>query len=460
MTDDTPPPRDGNRAVTDTRDATADRRDATGNTQDATAAAGERAERDGTTGLKDRIESALRSVRDPDADVNVFEAGLVESIAVDGGDVTVEAAVAEFGDENAGGIMQAMLQAVRDVPAVESAHVEPVAPSTEGEGGVADFGTVIAVASAKGGVGKSTVSTNLACALAGERATGLFDADIHGPNVPSLLDVSGPVHSDDEGSPLPIRASGSDAELDVMSVGLMESGAPLAWRGAMAHDALTELFTNTAWRADDTLVVDLPPGTGDVVLTTLQEVPVDGVVVVTTPFESSLEDTARSIELFRDNDVPVLGAVVNMGEFTCPSCGDSHDLFPGSSVEETLDAAVLAELPFSTEFQETPAPGETTPAFARLAEAVSEAAATAWDLDLPTDAVDIRGEPPEHRRQRVAEGFTSLDSGATFTLVSDRDPTPVREFLGGLTDRSPSDIEGFAVERRTPDDWVLTATRP
>ncbi|ELZ84605.1 Mrp protein [Haloferax elongans ATCC BAA-1513] len=411
--------------------------------------------------LEDRVESALRAVRDPDAGVNVFEAGLVESIDVDESNVTVEAAVSEFDHKNATGIMRAMVQAVRDVPDVESAHVEPVSPSADGAvEGVAGFDTVIAVASAKGGVGKSTVSTALACALAADRPTGLFDADIHGPNVPSLLDVSGPIHSDDEGNPLPVKTTESGTTLDVMSVGLMEDGAPLAWRGAMAHDALTELFTTTAWRADDTLVVDLPPGTGDVVLTTLQEVSVDGVVVVTTPFESSLDDTARSIELFRDNGVPVLGAVVNMGQFACPSCGDTHDMFPGGSHEEHLDAPVLAELPFSPRFQATPAPGEVAPEMEDLADAVADAAATAWDLDVPNDALDIRGEAPEKRRERVAERFTALESGETFTLVSDRDPTPVRDFLGGLTDRRPEEIPGFEVERQTPNDWVLTATRP
>ncbi len=429
-----------------------------------------------TTDLRERVEAALRSVRDPDADVNVFEAGLVESIDVEsadgevgtddevghdgGGAVVVGASVTEFDDEHAQGVMRAMLRAVRDVPGVERAHVEPVAPSTTDDAvGVAGFDTVIAVASAKGGVGKSTVATGLACALASEVSTGLFDADVHGPNVPELLDVSGPVHSDDEGNPLPVPVAGEEATLDAMSVGLMESGAPLAWRGAMAHDALTELFETTAWSADDTLVVDLPPGTGDVVLTTLQEVPVDGVVVVTTPYSASLADTRRSIELFRDNDVPVLGAVLNMGSFSCPSCGDTHDLFPGSSPEEVLSAPILRELPFSTELQETPTPGSVPPALTELAEAVREAAATAWDLDVPDDAVDIRGERPETRRERVRSGFSSVEAGATFTLVSDRDPTPVQEFLARLAGCQPSDVDA-AVERRTPADWVLTATRP
>lgn len=411
-------------------------------------------------GLEDRVEAALRAVRDPDADVNVFEAGLIESLDVNGDEVTVGAAVEEFDPQSAQEVMRAILRAVRDVPGVENAHVEPVAPSADGAAGVHGFDTVIAVASAKGGVGKSTVATGLACALAADHATGLFDADIHGPNVPTLLDVDGPVRSADDGSPLPVVASGADADLDVMSVGLMETGAPLAWRGAMAHDALTELYEDTAWRANDTLVLDLPPGTGDAVLTTLQEVPVDGVVVVTTPFPASLEDTARSVELFRDNDVPVLGAVVNMGSFDCPSCGDEHELFPDGSPAETLSAPLLAELPFSTEYQRTPVPGDSRGPMGELADAVADAAEAPWDPEIPPSTLDIRGDPPERRRERVAERFASLDGGAEFSLVSDRDPSPVREFLANLADGDSAAFDDFSVERRTPQDWVLSVTVP
>ncbi|RYJ08200.1 DUF2249 domain-containing protein [Halogeometricum borinquense] len=411
--------------------------------------------------LEDRVEAALRAVRDPDADVNVFEAGLVESITIEDDAVTVEAAVTEFDDANAQGVMRAMLQALRDVPGVESAHVEPVAPSSaDMTAGVHGFDTVIAVASAKGGVGKSTVATGLACGLAADRETGLFDADIHGPNVPTLLDIDGPIRSADDGSPLPAVASGQNADLDVMSVGLMETGAPLAWRGAMAHDALTELYEDTAWHADDTLVLDLPPGTGDVVLTTLQEVPVDGVVVVTTPFPASLKDTARSVELFRDNGVPVLGVVVNMGSFDCPSCGDSHPLFPEGSPAETLSAPLLVELPFSPALQETPEPGTPHDSMAELADAVADAAETAWDVTVPDESLDLRGDTPEKRKERVSERFTSLESGAQFTLVSDRDPTPVREFLATLSDCRPDELADLQVERQTPNDWVLSVTVP
>ncbi len=148
-----------------------------------------------------------------------------------------------------------MLHAVDDVDGVDSVHVERTTPSSEGQAGVESFDHVVAVASAKGGVGKSTVATHLACALAADNDVALFDADIHGPNVPELLEVSGPVHSSEEGDPLPVRAG----DMDVMSVGLMESGAPLAWRGAMAHDALEDLFENTAWRTTRYWCLTCPP---------------------------------------------------------------------------------------------------------------------------------------------------------------------------------------------------------
>ncbi len=413
--------------------------------------------------LQARVEAALRQVRDPEAGVNVFEAGLVENLVVDGGSATVEADLSDFDPAGEQQVVGAVLQAVRSVPGIESAHVEPVAPTPDSDvdrdSGTAAFDTVIAVASAKGGVGKSTVSTMLACALAGDQAVGLFDADVHGPNVPTLLDIAGPIHSDDDGHPLPVEVPG-EGTLEAMSIGLMEQGAPLGWRGAMAHDAVTELFEDTAWSNTDTLVLDLPPGTGDVVLTTLQEVHVDGVVVVTTPFPSAVEDTARSVELFRDNDVPVLGTVVNMGGFTCPSCGDTHDLFPDGSPMDDLQTTTLAELPFATELQEPPVPGAVPEVVEPLGDAVTEAAQTTWDVGAPESAVDIRGLPPQDRKQEVREAFADLESGDPFVVVSDRDPSPIRAFLAELAGAKPSAFDPFTVKRATPHDWLLRTTRP
>jgi ATP-binding protein involved in chromosome partitioning len=410
----------------------------------------------------DDVEAALRRVRDPDADVSVFEAGLVEDIHVTDGRVTVDADLSDFPPGEAESVTATMVRAVSEVPGVERAHVEHVGsvPDTgDRDVGVDAADRVVAVASAKGGVGKSTVATSLACALAvaGE-SVGLFDADIHGPNVPELLSVSGPVHSDADGNPVPVDVDG----LDVMSVGLMSSSAPLAWRGAMAHDALTELFEETAWDDPETVVLDLPPGTGDVALTTLQETRVDGVVFVTTPFHAAVSDTHRSIQLFEENDVPVLGVVSNMGEFVCDDCGRAHELFDGPDPVEALDVPLLAEIPFDPEMQTPLAPSpDALPAYARsLGQAVADRFAEIWSVDIPDGAVDIRGLPSEERYDRVADGWAATATGDRFYLVSDRDPTPVRNYLVETSDVDEGELAPFEVRRPNPETWLLRTVRP
>ncbi|WP_436927156.1 P-loop NTPase [Halosimplex amylolyticum] len=412
-------------------------------------------------GLTEAVEAALRQVRDPEVGKDVFEAGLVSDVAVSEGAVTVVADLADFDPEGGEQVTNAMLRAVSDVPGVEHAHVEQATPSVDGDRtpGLADVDRVVAVASAKGGVGKTTVATHLACAMAGAGLdVGLFDADIHGPNVPDVLEVDGPVYSDDDGNPLPVEAG----DLDVMSVGLMAEGAPLAWRGAMAHDALSELFQDTAWGDLDALVVDLPPGTGDVVLTTLQEVHLDGVVFVTTPFHAAVTDTARSLDLFRDNDVPVVGVTVNMAGFTCPSCGDEHDLFAHGDPFDGLDAPVLAELDFDPSVQQTPRPGEVPEQMQELGEDAHERVEDIWAVDVPDDALDLRGVAADERHDRVRATFDATERGEAFVLVSDRDPTPVRSFLATLSAHvdDPADVSPFDVERANPETWVLRTVRP
>ena len=412
--------------------------------------------------LTDHIEAALRQVRDPDADVTVFEAGLVEDIHVTDGRVTIDADLSDFPPGEAESVTATMIRAVSEVPGVERAHVEHVgaAPTLQGrEVGIESADRIIAVASAKGGVGKSTIATSLACALAAEgQNVGLFDADIHGPNVPELLSVSGPVHSDENGNPVPVDADG----LDVMSVGLMSSSAPLAWRGAMAHDALSELFEETAWNDPETIVLDLPPGTGDIALTTLQETRVDGVVFVTTPFHAAVSDTHRSMQLFEENDVPVLGVVSNMGEFVCDDCGHVHALFDGPDPIDELDVPVLAEIPFDSAMQDSPAPSpDALPEYSRaLARAVSDRFEEIWSIETPDGAVDIRGLPSDDRYDEVEDGWSDTAPGERFYLVSDRDPTPVRNYLVETSDVSESELEPFEVKRPNPETWLLRTVRP
>lgn len=421
-----------------------------------------------TEPLADRVEAALRNVRDPDADVNVFEAGLIDDVRIDGGDVTVQADLSEFPPSEGQAVTSTMMRAVSDVEGVERAHVEQAPRSVDIDGrevGVERADRVIAVASAKGGVGKTTVATTLACALAADGDdVALFDADIHGPNVPELLSVSGPVQSDEDGHPVPVDASAVDADdgagdLEVMSIGLMNDSQPLAWRGAMAHDALTELFEETAWAGPDTLVIDLPPGTGDVALTTLQEVRVDGVVFVTTPFHAAVSDTHRSLQLFAENEVPVLGVVSNMGEFVCDACGEHHDLFDGDDPIDALDAPVLAEVPFTGDMQSPPRPtADGVPDVALdLGTAVADRIAEIWTVEVPENAVDLRGVPPEQRRDRVRDAFEGIASGERFEVVSDRNPGPVREFLEEQVD---DELATFQVKRQNPETWRCRTEKP
>jgi ATP-binding protein involved in chromosome partitioning len=403
------------------------------------------------------VEAALRAVRDPTLEMDVFDAGLIEELHLDGDVVTIEADLSSFDEPAAADVMAALIDAAGSVEGIDHAYVEQSGVDTAARpAGFANASRILAIASAKGGVGKSTVAVHLACSLAGQETVGLFDADIHGPNLPSLLGVEGPVFADDDGHPMPVEVNG----LRVMSVGLMEEGGPLAWRGAMAHDVLSDLFQTTAWGAIDTLVIDLPPGTGDVVLTTLQDVPVDGVVVVTTPFHAAMTDTGRTIELFQENDVPVLGVVSNMARFQCPTCGDDHPLYSRDVPIEELGVPVLAEIPFSHELQARPEPGQTPTEFTPVVTRLEERYKAIWDVAVPDGAVDLRNLPAHERHDVVRAAFEQLTSDDTLVIVSDRDPSPVRGYLADLADSDDADepFEEVRLRQPNPETWILELT--
>lgn len=411
--------------------------------------------------LQNAVEAELRNVRDPEADVSVFEAGLIENIHTTEGTVIIEVDLHDFPPQEAESVTSTLMKAASAVDGVRRAHVQQVPSRPDTDGRTAGIGTadrVIAVASAKGGVGKSTVATGIARALsAAGDSVGLFDADIHGPNVPELLEVSGPVHSDDDGNPIPVEKRG----IEVMSVGLMSESAPLAWRGAMAHDALSELFDDTSWNDPDTIVIDLPPGTGDIALTTLEAVPIDGVVFVTTPFHAAVSDTHRSLQLFEENDVPVLGVVSNMGEFICDNCGEPHELFSDGDPIAALNRPVLAELPFDNALQEFPTvDDEELPAsLRRLGDAVDERYDEIWSVEVPPDALDLRGLTAEKRYDAIDTQFASVESGEPMHVISDRDPSPLRAHLVDLAD-DVEELDRFAVKQQNPETWLVRTVHP
>ncbi|MDO5505798.1 MAG: iron-sulfur cluster carrier protein ApbC [Pseudoxanthomonas suwonensis] len=215
---------------------------------------------------------------------------------------------------------------------------------------------IIAVGSGKGGVGKSTVSVNLALALAATGArVGILDADIYGPSIPTMLGIAGKPDSPDNKHIVPKQAHGIEA----MSIGLLVEGdTPMIWRGPMATSALTQLLGDTLWGGDeglDYLVLDLPPGTGDIQLTLAQKVPVAGAVIVTTPQEVATMDARKALAMFNKVQVPVLGLVENMAQHVCTNCGHVEHLFGqggAQAMAERYGVPLLGSLPLDATIRE------------------------------------------------------------------------------------------------------------
>ena len=221
---------------------------------------------------------------------------------------------------------------------------------------------IIAVASGKGGVGKSTTAVNLALALAADGArVGMLDADIYGPSQPTMLGLAGerPL-SEDGKTMIPPTAYG----LQVMSIGfLVDSDQPMAWRGPMVTSALNQLLQQTRWDALDYLIVDMPPGTGDIQLTLSQGVPVSGAVIVTTPQNIALLDARKGLQMFRKVSVPVLGVIENMSIHICSSCGHEEPIFGaggGQALSSDYDVRLLGELPLDPSIREQTDSGRPT----------------------------------------------------------------------------------------------------
>jgi len=220
---------------------------------------------------------------------------------------------------------------------------------------------VIAVASGKGGVGKSTTSVNLALALAAEGATvGLLDADIYGPSQPQMLGLSGRPDSKDGKSIEPLEAHGIQA----MSIGfLVDTDTPMVWRGPMVTGALEQLLRDTQWKGLDYLVIDLPPGTGDIQLTLAQKIPVTGAIIVTTPQDIALLDAKKGLKMFEKVGIPILGVVENMSTHICSNCGHEEPIFGtggGEAMAKDYDIDLLGSLPLDIKIREQADGGKPT----------------------------------------------------------------------------------------------------
>jgi ATP-binding protein involved in chromosome partitioning len=273
---------------------------------------------------------ALASVLDPHTSKSFVAARAVKNVQINEGDVAFDVEMGYPAKSQHAALRRAFVAAARTVPGVDnvSVNVTTKVASHAVQRGVQllpGVKNIVAVASGKGGVGKSTTAANLALALAAEGATvGLLDADIYGPSQPMMMGVSGQPESTDGKIMQPLVAHG----VQVMSIGfLVDADQALIWRGPMATQALEQLLRQTAWKDLDYLIVDMPPGTGDIQLTLSQRVPMTGAVIVTTPQDIALLDAKKGIRMFEKVGVPILGIVENMAVHVCTNCGHVEHIF-------------------------------------------------------------------------------------------------------------------------------------
>ena len=340
------------------------------------------------TGLtKEQVLAQLAKVRGPDLTGDLVSLGLVSDVLIQDGTVTFAITIEPDRADQLEPMRQAAEKVVRQLPGVQRVMVALTAEARSGGraapvrrtpppgarlappppvaaapahaasrgqiAGVPGVRHIIAVASGKGGVGKSTTAVNLALGLQAARlAVGVLDADIYGPSMPRLLGVTGRPQAAGGRILKPLEGYG----LKVMSIGfLVEEDTPMIWRGPMVMSALTQMLREVAWGELDIMVVDMPPGTGDAQLTMAQQVPLAGAVIVSTPQDLALIDARKGLDMFRRVDVPVLGIVENMSYFLCPRCGERSEIFGhgGARAEaEKLGVPFLGEVPLDALLRE------------------------------------------------------------------------------------------------------------
>jgi ATP-binding protein involved in chromosome partitioning len=305
---------------------------------------------------REDVVNALRKVADPELKRDIVSLNMVEDVTVEGDSCTftlnlTTPACPLRSELEASAKSAVAALGFREVKMKTTASVAATRPYSETEV-LKGVKNVIAVASGKGGVGKSTIAANLAVALASSGAqVGILDADIYGPNIPLMMGVKAPPDVRGE-TIMPPIAHG----VKVMSLGFFyKDETPLIWRGPMVAGAVKQLITKTDWGDLDYLVCDLPPGTGDSALTLAQTVPLGGVLIVTTPQEAALNIATKSLRMFRKLNVPILGIVENMSYFVCPHCGERTNIFAtggGRRAASTFDVDFLGEIPIDEAVRE------------------------------------------------------------------------------------------------------------
>ena len=312
-----------------------------------------------------QVQSVLKQLVDPNTTKDFVSTRSVKNVKVSGDDVSLDIELGYPGKSQFEPIRRQVVQALKQGGAagVKVNVTSRVVPHAVQRGVklIPAIKNIIAVASGKGGVGKSTTAVNLALALAAEGASvGMLDADIYGPSQPMMLGIAGRPESKDGKSLEPMEGHGIQA----ISIGfLIDIDTPMVWRGPMVTQALEQLLKDTRWRELDYLVVDLPPGTGDIQLTLAQKVPVTGAVIVTTPQDIALIDARKGLKMFEKVGIPILGVVENMSTHICPQCGHESHIFGSGGAEKMCrdyGTELLGQLPLDASIREQADSGRPT----------------------------------------------------------------------------------------------------
>jgi ATP-binding protein involved in chromosome partitioning len=304
------------------------------------------------------LNAALQGVTDPNTGRDFVSTKQLRNLKIDGGDVSFDVELGYPAKSQLPSLRKALVAAARSVAGVDNVSAnlgwKIVAHSVQrGVQLLPKVKNIIAVASGKGGVGKSTTTVNLALALAAEGANvGILDADIYGPSQPMMMGIQGRPESEDGKTMDPMRNHG----VQVMSIGfLIDDDQAMIWRGPMATQALDQLLRQTNWSDLDYLLVDMPPGTGDIALTLSQKVPLTGAIIVTTPQDIALLDAKKGLTMFEKVGVPILGIVENMAVYCCPNCGHTEHIFGadgGKRMAAERGVDYLGALPLTTKIRE------------------------------------------------------------------------------------------------------------
>ena len=316
---------------------------------------------------KDAVQAALKGLIDPNTQKDFVTSKEVKNINVDGDSVSLEIELGYPANSQLNAIRNLVVGAVKTVPGVANVNAnisyKIVAHAVQGTlKPLKGVKNIVAVASGKGGVGKSTTAANLALALAQEGArVGLLDADIYGPSMPQMMGLVGQQPESDDGKTMhPLKAHG----VQTMSIGFMiDVDSPMVWRGPMVTQALEQLLNQTNWDDLDYLVVDMPPGTGDTQLTLAQKVPVTGAIIVTTPQDIALIDARKGLKMFEKVGIPILGLVENMSIHICSKCGHEEHIFGhggGEQMCKDYETEFLGALPLELAIREMADSGKPT----------------------------------------------------------------------------------------------------